>query len=113
MKTREGTSRLRSLREKAGLTLRELARQIDERPSNISYWERTGRLPRSDLLAPIAKALGVTVEEVLGIENGSKPKAARGRLQQAFEAASQLPRRQQEQITKVVNALVIQANSSD
>lgn len=66
-------SALRALREKAGLSQRELARLIDERQSNVSFWERTGLLPRSDKLAPIAQALGVTVEELLGQD---KPKRA-------------------------------------
>jgi transcriptional regulator with XRE-family HTH domain len=43
-------SRLRGLREAAGLSLRELARQIGEDHSNIRYWETTGKPPRSELL---------------------------------------------------------------
>ena len=59
------TSDLRVMRKAAGLSVRELARQIGESHTNVSYWERSGQLPRSDKLAAIAKALGVTVEEFL------------------------------------------------
>jgi len=50
-------SRLRTLREAAGLTVRELARQIDEQHTNVLYWETSGNLPRSNVLVPMAKAL--------------------------------------------------------
>ena len=50
------TSDLRQMREKTGLSVRELARQIGESHTNVSYWERSGQLPRSDKLIAIAKA---------------------------------------------------------
>jgi len=99
---------LRALREKAGLTLRELARQIGEHPSNVSYWERTGSIPRSDVLLPMAKALGVTVEELLGEPKPRRVAAPGGKARQVFDAVSRLPRRQQQRIVEVVEALVAQ-----
>lgn len=100
---------LRSLREKAGLTLRELARQVGEHPSNVSYWERTGSTPKSDVLLPMAKALGVTVEELLGEPKPRRATAPGGKARQVFDAVSQLPRRQQQKIVEVVEALVEKA----
>lgn len=97
---------LQALRKAAGLTVRELARQIDEPHSNVSYWERSGQIPRSNKLSAIAKALGVSVEELLG---ESKPRCAAtpgGKARQVFEAVSRLPRRQQQKIVEVVEALV-------
>jgi transcriptional regulator with XRE-family HTH domain len=41
---------LKALRETAGLSIRELGRQIGQDRSNMRYWERTGNLPRSNLL---------------------------------------------------------------
>ena len=100
-------SNLRQLREATGLSVRELARQIGESPTNVSYWERTGQLPRSDVLAPIAKALGVSVEALLGepVRRTGKPGGKAGAV---FEAVSKLPRRQQQKILEVVEALVAQ-----
>ena len=49
---------LKALREAAGLSLRELACQIGEDHSNVRYWETSGHTPRSDVLIPMAKALG-------------------------------------------------------
>jgi len=101
-------SHLRRLREKAGLSLRELARILDEQPTNISYWERTGRLPRSDLLVPMASALGVTVEEILGVASRRHAAAPGGRMRQLFEQASKLPRRQQQKVADVLEPFIAQ-----
>lgn len=106
-------SRLRELRLAAGLSVRELARRIDQQPTNVSYWERTGQTPRSDVLVPMASALGVSVEELLGVSPSHRTAApVKGRLQQVFAAASQLPRRQQDKIAEFVEAFVNQHTHS-
>jgi transcriptional regulator with XRE-family HTH domain len=105
-------SRLRALREAAGLSVRELARQIDEQHTNVLYWESSGNLPRSNVLVPMAKALGVTVEELLGQAKPSRVTAPGGRARQVFEAVSRLPRRQQQKIVEVVEALVAQQKAA-
>ena len=97
---------LRTLREQAGLSQRELARQIAERQSNVSFWERTGLLPRSDKLAPIAQALGVTIEELLGQDKPKRAAAPGGKVRHVFEQVQKLPRRQQAKIVDVVEALL-------
>ncbi|MGA2871812.1 MAG: hypothetical protein ABSF34_21965, partial [Verrucomicrobiota bacterium] len=61
-----------------------------------------------------ANALGVSVDVLLGV-TPTKPKrqAAKGRLQHVFEAASKLPRRQQEKVADFVGAFVAQHANSD
>jgi transcriptional regulator with XRE-family HTH domain len=100
------TSRLKAFREAAGLSQRELANQIGERQSNIQYWETTGKIPRSDVLAAMAKALGVTVEELLGQPRPKKVLAPGGRLGRVVETISRLPRRQQDKIVDVIETFV-------
>jgi len=97
---------LRSLREASGLSLRELARQIGEQPTNLSYWERTGNLPRADLILPIAQALGVSPEEILGEAKPKRAAAPGGKVRTVFEQVQKLPRRQQDKIVEVVEALL-------
>ena len=101
-------SNLRRLREAAGLSVRELARQIGESHTNVSYWERSGQIPRSDLLAPMAKALGVTVHELLGEARPKGVVAPGGKLGQAFQEALRLQRRQQEKLAEFVRVLIAQ-----
>ncbi len=99
-------SRLRQLREAAGLSLRELARMVGEDHSNVGFWERTGNLPRSNVLVPLSQALGVTLEELLGEEKPKRATAPGGKVRNVFDQVSKLPRRQQDKIVEVVEALL-------
>ena len=105
-------SRLKQLREAAGLSQRELARQLGQDQSNIRFWETTGKHPRSDVLIPMAKALGVTVEQLLGQPNPSHASALGGRARQLFEAVSRLPRRQQAKMLDILESFVREYGSS-
>lgn len=104
-------SHLRKLRQKTGISVRELARRIGEQSTNVSYWERTGKLPRSDVLMPMAEALGVSIEELLGEAKPKRVVQPGGRLGRVFAAVSKLPRRQQQKILDVVEAFVEQKTS--
>ena len=106
MTAKTNGSHLKALRENAGLSIRELARRIGEDHSNVRYWETIGHTPRSDVLIPMAKALGVTVEELLGAPKPKRVMGPGGRLGQVFDAASRLPRRQQEKVAEFVEAFV-------
>jgi transcriptional regulator with XRE-family HTH domain len=106
MTTHSHGQRLTALREAAGLSVRELARQVDINHSTIIFWEKNNLLPRSEVLLSMAQALGVSVEQLLG---SAPPKARPGsRARQAFESVADLPRRQQTKILDVVEAFVAQ-----
>jgi len=108
MKDNGSKSPLQRLREATGLSVRGLARQLNVQHTAILYWESTGTPPRSSVLVPMAKALGVTVEELLGEKKSKKVRSPGGRLGQIFESVSGLPRRQQQKIMDVVEAFVAQ-----
>jgi len=99
-------SHLTRLRERAGLTVRELARQIGTNHPNVLYWEKTGRVAKTEYLLPMARALGVSVEEVLGEPPSRKAIPAGGKMGRLFEAASKLPRSQQEKVIAVLEPFV-------
>jgi transcriptional regulator with XRE-family HTH domain len=103
-------SPLRELRERAGITTRALARQLGIHHTNIVYWEKTGRVARVELLPKLAEALGVTLEELLGQPRPRRCSTAPGKLGQLFEAASRLPRRQQQKIIEFVEPFIAAHN---
>jgi len=70
------------------------------------YWERSGKVIKSEFLLPMAKALGVTVEEVLGEPRPRKTITAGGKMGQLFEEASKLPRSQQDKVIAVLEPFV-------
>jgi hypothetical protein len=56
----------------------------------------------------MAKALGITVEELLGEKTRIRKGGPKGKVAAVFEEVSQLPRRQQDKIVEIVMALVDQ-----
>jgi transcriptional regulator with XRE-family HTH domain len=105
-KTDAPDSHLRELRERAGISVRELARLLAIHHTNIVYWEKTGRIANSELLPRLASILGVSVEEVLGQPRPKRAPIVPGKLARVFEKASRLPRRQQEKIIEFVEPFI-------
>jgi transcriptional regulator with XRE-family HTH domain len=105
---------LAALRSRVGLTQTELATTVGEPQANIAFWERSDKPPRSDVLPKLAKALRVSVEQILTPGSaGVDAQAVRlrrsgpvGRAQKLFNEISRLPRRQQDKVLEVVEALV-------
>jgi transcriptional regulator with XRE-family HTH domain len=104
-------ARLLALRKAAGLTQIELAKFLDVPQANIAFWEWSEKPPRSDLLAKMAKAFGVRVEDLIS-PSADQPIAKRkgpiGEVQRTFEEVTKLPRKQQRKVLEMVQALVEQ-----
>ena len=101
--------RLAKLRQAAGLSQKELAEQLGVAPSNVGFWELHDKPPRSELLPKLAKILNVDVDEILGIKTTvQKANGPEGRSKKLFDQVSKLPRRKQNKILDVVEALVAQ-----
>jgi transcriptional regulator with XRE-family HTH domain len=99
--------RLAQAREDAELSQQELAHKLGVSPRAIGWWEREPTALKPEQLAALADALGVSVDYLLGRQNGRKRgKGPVGRAKRAFEQVSKLPRSQQQYILKVVEAFV-------
>jgi transcriptional regulator with XRE-family HTH domain len=57
--------RLREVRQSRGMTQAELARQADISPTHLSELENADIAPGTDLVDPLARALGTTVADLL------------------------------------------------
>jgi len=101
---------LLALRKTAGLTQIELAKFLDVPQANIAFWEWSDKPPRSDLLPNMAKALGVSVEDLIVGTRADAALAKRpgpmGEVQRAFEEVRSLPRKQQRKVVEFVFAFV-------
>jgi len=105
---RQGAN-LAALRQAAGLSQAELAKLVGDTQRNIAYWEQSEKPPRSDVVPKLAKVLGCTVEQLLGISPlADRRSALVGKTQRAFEEVALLPRSQQDKIVEIVEALVNQ-----
>jgi len=56
---------LNHLRTQKGLSQDELSKMTGVPQSTLAYWEKSGKLSGREIIIKIAKALGVTVEELL------------------------------------------------
>ena len=101
--------RLHTLREQAGLSQEQLGAKLGLSQRVYAYWERHPVALRPDQLLSLAEALNVSVEDLVGT-NGKKKRGAgpTGKMKQLFEAASRLPRSQQQKLAAVLEAFVNQ-----
>ena len=101
---------LATLRQAAGLTQQQLADAVGVKQSNIAFWERAAKPPRGEVLPALAKALGVSIDELLAVSaSGQKPhRGPASRLEKLVEEATKLPRRRQQRIADTLEALIAQ-----
>lgn len=58
--------RVKELREKANLSMDQLASQLGVTKSRINMWENSGTVPRMNVLIDLAKYFHVTTDYLLG-----------------------------------------------
>ena len=99
--------RLHALREQAGLSQQQLADRIGLTQRAYAYWERHPVALRPDQLLSLAQALNVSVEDLVGT-NGARKRGTgpTGKMRQLFEAASRLPRGQQQKIAAIIEPFI-------
>jgi transcriptional regulator with XRE-family HTH domain len=100
---------LTDARERAGLTQQQLAEKLGTSQRAVAHWERDPVALRPDQIAAMADILNVTTDYLVG--RPVKQPAAKGppgKLRLAFERAHKLPRHEQNQIVKFVEAYVSQ-----
>lgn len=62
-------NRIKILREKNNITLKELAKAIGCTPPAISYWENNKKEPTAKFIRKIAILFNVTADYLLGLED--------------------------------------------
>ena len=106
--TSEFGRRLHALRTERGLTQIELAEAIGSSQRAISYYETVADYPPAAVIVDLAKALGVSTDELLGLKNGEAPKESREvrRLRRQLQQILALPDKDRRAIVRMINSLV-------
>ncbi len=107
---------LASLRTAAGLSQQQVAEAVNVRQSTVATWERASRPPKGDILPQLATILKVSISDLLQCDSEAKPqkKKHRGptsRVEKLMDQVAKLPRRKQQKIADVVEALIAQEAS--
>lgn len=107
-------TRLAALREEAGLTQRAVAVALRVRQQVVAYLEREAVTLRPGHATALAKLFEIGVGELLGgaPSAGDHGPGPTNKVQRLCAEIGRLPRPQQDQIVKVVAALVEQAKAS-
>lgn len=101
--------RLIALRRLRGMTQVELAQAADTTQRAISYYETTDNFPPAAALIALAKALGVTTDELLGLKSVKADARAENpdvrRLWKKFQLVATLPDKDQRAVIRLINSL--------
>jgi len=99
--------RLHTLREQAGLSQQQLADKLGLTQRAYAHWERNPVALRPNQLLSLAQTLNVSVDDLVGT-NGMKKRGTgpTGKMRQLFEAASRLPRGQQQKIAAIIEPFI-------
>lgn len=99
--------RLARLRNAAGYSLRELAQEVGVSHIMLVHYEKHEGYPSAQLLPRLAKALGVSADQLLGIkavkENG---RSKDNRLWRRFAQVEKLPPSQRRPIIQFIDAFL-------
>ena len=99
---------LASLRNAASLSQQQLADIVGVRQATVAAWERSPTPPRGEFLMPLSEALKVPLEELLktGTKKAAKHRGPESKLESLISDITRLPKRRQQRITSVLEALI-------
>ncbi len=98
--------RIAQARQSAGLSQVQLADKLGVTQQMVGYLERQPVAIRPELLLQLSKALGMSLDELLGQPVKPQRGGPSGKMRRLFEAASKLPRGQQEKILAILQPFI-------
>lgn len=99
---------LASLRHTASLSQQQVADLVGVRQATVAAWERSATPPRGEFLVPLSETLGVSLEVLLRANEGktAKHRGPASKLETLITEATQLPRRRQQRIASLLEAMI-------
>jgi len=99
--------RLARLRHAAGYSQRELSKEIGVTHPMLFYYEKQAEYPSARLLPGLAKALGVSTDQLLGIEKTKTNGQIRDtKLWRRFSQMEKLPATRRKPIMQVIDSFL-------
>jgi transcriptional regulator with XRE-family HTH domain len=98
--------RLSALRKTAGYTQTELAEELEVSQRMISYYEGQSEYPPAAMLPKLANLLGVTSDELLGIEPIKKIRQPDTRLVRRISQIDKLEPSKKKQLLNIIDTFI-------
>jgi transcriptional regulator with XRE-family HTH domain len=100
-------TRLYRLRTQRGLTQAQLAQTIGSSQRAVSHYETVAEFPPANVVVDLAKALGVSADELLGLRQPKKPHEdeEKQRLWRKFRQILDLSEKDRRAIIRMINSL--------
>ena len=98
--------RIIQLRQGLGLTQAQVAAQLGISQQAYARYEANQRKIPLDLIPQIAEALGVSVEDLLGISEASRKRGPQSQLERCFKEIQTLPKKEQRFIIETIDRLL-------
>ena len=103
--------RVARFRRERGITQTELAEKIGTIQPALSEYERGKVRLHGEVIVKIARALGVTTDELLGLADGPVADATKNRhLRKRLQEIDRLPKRDQQALLRTINAFLQKAS---
>ena len=103
--------RIARLRKAAGYTQRELAVELGISNRMVAYYEGETDYPPAAILPTLARVLGVSADELLGLKPvKTKPRTQDNRLWRRFRQVEKLPSIDRRQIVQLIDTFLDRAD---
>lgn len=100
-------NRMADLRTESGYSQRDLARETGISQRMIAYYEKQAQYPPTHVLPILAKALKVSIDQLLGVENGDgKGKKKDMRLWRRFTQIEKLDAKEKRQVIQLLDTFI-------
>lgn len=103
--------RLALVRKAKGITQLELAKKIGATQRVIAYYEAESDHIPTNLLVPIAKALKVSLDELVGLKKKSLDSTKHASLWRKLKNAEKLTKKDQKTLLDFLDALLVRSKS--
>lgn len=84
---------------------------VDIPQRTLSFYETSAESIPSSIIPQLADALGVTVEDILGISKKTAKRGPKSKLERQFEGVRRLPKSEQEFVSKFLDNVLSSAMS--
>ena len=103
--------RVAAARRKKGLTQRELAELLGVSLKMVDYYERRASNVTIDVVRKLAKVLGISADELVGISGKRTKPGPKSKLRSQIEQIERLPKAKQQTISEILEMAVKSAAS--